>query len=134
MESVLENKGAPGNGLTDTVSPEEVEPLKSKKKINAYREEMMDIGPDGDEDRHSKGSDPGFLERWAYKCQLSPKRGLLYLIVAFIIILLLFIILICLAAAWPHHLNRNTCSTPQCHLFSAKVRIPLLVLKCLSTF
>ena len=121
----------PGNGLTDSVSPEEIEPLR--KKRSGYREEMMDIGPDGAEmndglERLSKnsksissGGSSGILQNLAYKLKIGTKRGLLYLIVCLLLILLLFLIIIILAVNWPKDYSQTTCESPQCHLFSAKV-------------
>ncbi|CAL8074169.1 unnamed protein product [Orchesella dallaii] len=134
MESqVVENKGLPGNGLTDSVSPEEGEPLRSNSKRgkNKQKKEQISMGAkqsdreldedSGDEDRDSRASRKSRLEVCARKCRLTPKRSLIYLLFCSFLIFFLLLILIILAALWPSSPSLTTCQTAQCHAYSAQI-------------
>lgn len=140
MESqVVENKGLPGNGLTDSVAPEEGEPLRSsnskrnknKHKNNRHKEQisltakkagMAGDDESGDEENGGvRGRANNRLEACAKKCQLTPKRALIYLLFTSFVIFLLLLILIVLAALWPDSPYVPTCQTAQCHAYSGKI-------------
>lgn len=131
MESeVVENKGLPGNGLTDAVAPEE-EPLRrssnSSGKKKPKKEKISLVISSGkkstEDDDLSETDDEKVdkLESCARKCRLTPKRSLIYLIVSSVVIFVLLLILIILAALWPSSPSQQTCQTAQCHGFSAQI-------------
>lgn len=140
MESeVVENKGLPGNGLTDSVSPEE-EPLRRSSNSSGKRgggkkprkEQISlvsgktkgDAGEDnmsGDEEDGGGGRPPNKLDVCARKCRLTPKRALIYLVVSSLLIFLLLLILIILIALWPSSPNQPTCQSAQCHKYTGEI-------------
>lgn len=128
---MVENRGLPGNGLTDSVSPEEGEPLRSKRGKKP-RKEQISMGtpkkvamkePEVDSDDEEPGSSSrggrNRLEACARKCQLTPKRALIYLLFSFALIFLLLMILIIMVALWPSSPSQDMCQTAQCHAYSA---------------
>jgi hypothetical protein len=147
---VVENKNAPGNGLTDTVSPEEGDPLNDKgnekkqpKKgfLSSLKKEKMsemdaeadpeDPGPsvsDSENDqeleskkRRRRQGRKDVLGIWAHKLRLTPKRGLIYLLFCGAVILLLLLVLFLIAALWPRGPSNEPCESAQCHSYSAQV-------------
>lgn len=138
MESeVVENKGLPGNGLTDSVSPEE-EPLRrssnssgkrgSGKKPRKEQISLVSGKKKGDpEDNMSGDEEDGGarqtskLDVCARKCRLTPKRALIYLVVSSLLIFLLLLILIILIALWPSSPSQPTCQSAQCHKYTAEI-------------
>ncbi len=140
MESeVVENKGLPGNGLTDSVSPEE-EPLRRSsnssgkrgggKKPRKEQISLVSGKKKGDaEDNLSGDEEDGGggprqtskLDVCARKCRLTPKRALIYLVVSSLLIFLLLLILIILIALWPSSPSQPTCQTAQCHKYTGEI-------------
>lgn len=137
---MVENKGLPGNGLTDSVAPEQ-EPLRRSSNSSGKRggngkgkprkeKISLVIGGGkigGNEGEISGDEEDGRRERTdrldvcARKCRLTPKRSLIYLLVSSLLIFLLLLILIILAVLWPSSPNQPTCQSAQCHMYSADI-------------
>jgi len=126
MDATEENKKAPGNGngfgektgagrLAGPGTAEESAPLKPRyaEPIAKFDEEGNDPGQD------ERKSD--LLGSCAHKCHLTPKKGLIYLIVSGLIIFILLIVLLSLLSLWPSSYSTNLCQTFECHFLSAQV-------------